>query len=96
MPDLFVSFRFKETLSLALALKETLDKQGLKTFVCAVPVGEDISKQIAKALAECKLAIILGSETYGQETESFFSTYNELAFILAEKKPFYLVKTCPV
>ena len=60
MTDLFVSFRFKETLSLALALKETLDKQGLKTFVCAVPVGEDISKQIAKALAECKLVIILG------------------------------------
>ena len=39
MTDLFVSFRFKETLSLALALKETLDKQGLKTFVCAVPVA---------------------------------------------------------
>jgi hypothetical protein len=94
MCDVFVSFRFTETFPLAEGVKKELEKLGYTTFVCAVPVGDSIAKQIARNLAVCRLVVVLGSETYGQETKSPFSTYNELEYILADHKPFFLVKTC--
>jgi hypothetical protein len=94
MCDAFVSFRFSETFPLAQGIKEKMEEQGYSVFVCAVPVGEDIAAQIATKLATCTIAIILGSETYSQKTESPFSTYDELEYILSEHKPFFLIKTC--
>ena len=92
--EIFMSFRIRETLPLAEALKVELEKKGISTFVCAVPVGESIAKQITTNLMNCKLAVILGSETYGMQTESSFSTYDELTAIRDHKIPFFLVKTC--
>ena len=37
----------------------------------------------------------MGSATYGQKTQSQFSTYQEMNFILKRKKfQFYLIKMC--
>jgi len=80
--------------ALAEALKVELEAKGVSTFVCAVPVGESIAKQIIDNLMHCKLAVILGSETYGQQTDSPFSTYDELTALRDHKIPFFLVKTC--
>lgn len=40
------------------------------------------------------MAIIMGSVTYGKNTASNFSTYQELFYILDEKLPFFLIKMC--
>ena len=87
--DMFCSFRLEETFPLAEALKGALASHGISLFVCAVPAGESIAKQIAHNLMQCKMALILGSETYGKETNSSFSTYRELTVIMDEKKPFF-------
>ena len=88
--DIFCSFRLEETLPLASALKEALAKRGLRLFVCTEPAGECITTN----LIGCKMALILGSQTYGKQTASVFSTYDELETIADSKKPFFLVKTC--
>ena len=41
------------------------------------------------------MAVILGTETYGQRTGSSFSTFQELRYIINDGKPFFLVKMCP-
>jgi hypothetical protein len=46
------------------------------------------------ALTHCKLAVILGTKTYGKKTTSGFSTFEELDYIFEVNKPFFLVKMC--
>ena len=40
------------------------------------------------------MAIIMGTETYGKQTDSSVSTYHELHYINDDKKPFFLIKMC--
>ncbi len=47
---------------------------------------------VFSALANCKLAVIMGSATYGRNTGAGFSTYEEFNFIMDEEKEFYLFK----
>ena len=46
------------------------------------------------ALTHCKLAVILGTKTYGQKTSSPFSMCEELRYIINDGKPYFLVKMC--
>ena len=94
MADIFVSFRISETLHLAKALKTALEAHGVSTFVCATQAGDDIGDEIAENLMDCKLVLILGSETYGAKTDSPFSTFNELKAIRSTDLPIFLIKTC--
>jgi hypothetical protein len=77
----------------AKMLKVALEKAGVSTFVCEVAEGKSIADEIIRNLDECKLVVILGSRSYGTKTESVYSTYNEMEYIL-ENKPFFLVKAC--
>jgi hypothetical protein len=92
--QIFISLRFAEARPEAEALKRALEKRGISTFLCAVQSGEDIKREIVKALHGCQLAIIMGTRTYGKDTGAKFSTFEELRFIINELKPFFLVKMC--
>jgi hypothetical protein len=93
-PRIFISFRFAEAEIEGRTLKAALQEQGVSTFLCDVPEGDDIAAIIAKALDQCKLVVILGTETYGMDTGAGFSTFEELRFIKDEKKSVFLVKMC--
>eukprot|EP00730_Choanoeca_flexa_P014310 TRINITY_DN6215_c0_g1_i2.p1 TRINITY_DN6215_c0_g1~~TRINITY_DN6215_c0_g1_i2.p1 ORF type:complete len:305 (+),score=20.04 TRINITY_DN6215_c0_g1_i2:258-1172(+) len=93
-PDIFISLRYGEALPAAEALKAKLEEQGASVFLCSINAGGDLMKHIATNLSECRLAVILGTRTYGKDTGVGFSTYEELHFIQTEKKPKFLVKMC--
>jgi hypothetical protein len=78
----------------AIALKTALEQRGKSVFLCAVEIGDDNAEAVIAALSQAKLAVILGTKTYGEKTASSFSTYQELRYIIEQKKPFYLVKMC--
>jgi WD40 repeat protein len=92
--QLFISLRFAEAGNEANLLKNALEAKGISTFLCAVEPGGDICTEIVNALHDCQLAIILGTKTYGKDTGVGYSTFEELRFIINERKPFFLVKMC--
>eukprot|EP00966_Prymnesium_polylepis_P316817 7320454-Prymnesium_polylepis.1 len=94
-PDVFISFRFGESHQEALALKEALESHHLTAFISNAIAGDDLHASIANALDRCSLVIILASSTYGTSTNGMFDTSREMAFVLGEKKPFYLVRMIP-
>jgi hypothetical protein len=75
--DVFISLRFSEAMEEAAAIKAALVKRGLNVFLCDVPPGKDIAQTVIAALAQCKMVVIMGSETYGAKTTAGFSTYEE-------------------
>jgi hypothetical protein len=92
--QVFISLRFAEAREEANALKTALEARGISTFLCAVQPGGDIAREIVHALHGCKLAIIMGTRTYGRDTGVGYSTFEELRYIHEQKKPFFLVKMC--
>jgi hypothetical protein len=79
----------------AKALQQALHKKGVSAFLCDIPPGQDLANAVVTALTHCKMAVILGTETYGRKTDSGFSTFEELRYIQDENKPYFLVKMCP-
>eukprot|EP00733_Pompholyxophrys_punicea_P001591 Pompholyxophrys_punicea_v1_NODE_851_length_1214_cov_3.240725.p1 type:complete len:140 gc:universal NODE_851_length_1214_cov_3.240725:128-547(+) len=77
-----------------MALRDALSAVHVSVYLCEVLAGLDIQQNIVAALAEAHLVIIMGSKTYGEKTDSHFSTHQELCFILEEEKPFFLIKMC--
>lgn len=92
--DIFISLRFIEAKAYGIALQQALEGLGFKVFLCNVEPGGDIATAIIDALSDCKLAVILGTETYGQKTGVGYSTFEELRFIFDRQKPFLLVEMC--
>ena len=63
-------------------------------FLCDVDAGRDIFEVVSNAMMHSKMFIVFGSKTYGFRTASKCSTYQELNFIIDEKRPFFLFKMC--
>ena len=95
-PDVFVSYRICEMSGEAKLLRQQLADQSIRAFVAEedVKVGRDMQKEIARALDEATLVVVLASETYGFSGTTAFATRNELNFVLGEGKPLYLIKSC--
>jgi hypothetical protein len=93
-PTVFISLRFAEAMLEAKALQQDLYAQGLSAFPCDIPEGQDSAGTLLTALIHCKLAVILGTRTYGRDTECGFSAYDELRYIVEVKKPIFLIKMC--
>ena len=91
----FLSLRFCESTSEAQQLKDALELEGIKTFLCAVEEGNRISLEISENITQCELVVLFGTTTYGLKTESAFSTYQELNYAMNDKKPIFLLKMCP-
>ncbi|EDQ84884.1 uncharacterized protein MONBRDRAFT_39055 [Monosiga brevicollis MX1] len=92
--DIFLSVRFNEGLLAAQSLQHALELRGLRVFLCSVQAGCDLITTIAEHLDATRLVVILGTETYGYDTGSGCCTADELKYIAAEQKPFFLVKMC--
>ena len=93
-PDIFISLRFNEARPAGNALQAALEAKNMSVFLCDVAPGENLASAVVNALTHCKLAVILGTKTYGQKTSSPFSTCEELQYIVDERKPYFLVKMC--
>jgi hypothetical protein len=95
--DIFFSLRLIDSMDEAKELKAMIERTR-PDVMCFLsgdnPNGADLGRIITTALANAKMAIVMGSKTYGKKTESNFSTYNEMHFILSEKKPMFLLKMC--
>jgi hypothetical protein len=78
----------------AKALQSGLHARGVSAFLCDIPEGQDLANAVVMALTHCKLAVILGTKTYGKKTKSGFSTFEELRYIFEVNKPFFLAKMC--
>jgi hypothetical protein len=94
MVQLFISCRFGEALEQAEMLKSALDKEDISCFLFSVHAGDSIGEAVMANLVEAELVIILGTATYGQKTDSKFSTFHELKYIMDADKPFFLIKMC--
>jgi hypothetical protein len=78
----------------AKVLQQALHESGVSAFLCDIPEGQDLANAVVTALTHCKLAVILGTKSYGKKTTSGFSTFEELRYIINEQKPLFLVKMC--
>jgi hypothetical protein len=90
----FISFRLGETLREAQKLRDALEDVGVSTYLCETLPGDNLLTEISHAMDDCELAVIMGSETFGEKTGSTCSTLQELQFIIDEEKPFVLIKMC--
>lgn len=93
--DVFISFRFGEAHAEALALKAALEARGVVVFLSDAQAGADLQQLIAHAISTCRLAVILGSPTYGRRTNGLFCTWSEMNYIIGHSKPYYLVRMVP-
>jgi hypothetical protein len=93
-PDVFISLRFGEALREGIALKAAMEATDVRTFLCPVKRGDEVMLDVPLSLRRCKMAVIMGTATYGTKTASLYSTHEELQFIIATKKPYFLVKMC--
>ena len=97
LPDVFISFRFGEAHTEALALKAALEALGLNIFLSDASPGHDLQEMVGHALANCKLAIILATKTYGRKTNALSCTSVEMNFIVGnDRKEFFLVRMIPI
>ena len=94
MCEIFISLRFVEAHEEAKILQAALISAGITVFLCDVPEGFNIASTIAHNIDECKLAVVMGTSTYGKDTGAGFSTHEELAMICDDKKAMFLIKMC--
>ena len=93
-PPVFISLRYAEATAEAVQLRDALLEKGVVAYINDSAPGDNMFKEIATAVRHCKLAVIMGTRTYGQETASINSTAQELQAILSLKKPYFLVRMC--
>ncbi len=91
--DIFISFCHKEAAEEAKALAYALRQHRRSVFLCAEP-DADMAPTVASALSQAKLAVILGTESYGEETTAGFNSHQQLRYIIEHKKAFMLIKMC--
>lgn len=94
--DVFISFRFRESVREAKILKQSLERLGVRAYVCEtqLEVGQDWATQIFSALESCKVMVVLGTETYGRKGMEIMATWEELTYALRYNKGVYICKMC--
>jgi hypothetical protein len=91
----FVSLRISEDGDRAARqLKEALEAAGFSVFLCNPLVGDNLAGDIATAVGDCELFIVLGTEHYGVQGDSAFSARQELQLAIDRRKPIFLIKRC--
>ena len=95
-PDIFFSLRFNATgpMKEANLLQAELAKRNVNAVIINVESGKSIAAEVIENLHQSKLAVLFATSDYGVKGTVNFSTYEELEFILQEKKPFFLIKMC--
>jgi hypothetical protein len=91
----FVSLRLSEDSEhSASQLKEALEASGISVFLCNPLVGDNLAAHIANAVDDCELFVVLGTEHYGVQGDSAFSTREELQLAVDRRKPIFLIRRC--
>jgi hypothetical protein len=91
----FVSLRLSEDGDHAASqLKTALEAAGISVFLCNPLVGDNLAVDIARAVGDCELFIVLGTDGYGVQGDSPFSTRQELQLAVDRCKPIFLIKRC--
>jgi hypothetical protein len=80
--------------SAAVKLRNALEAAGISCFLCNSLLGDDLADDIARALDACEVFVVLGTEGYGKQGLSRFSTKQELEFAVSHGKPICLIKRC--
>jgi len=95
--DIFFSLRLNEAMDEAEELKAAIER-ARPQVTCFLsggnPNSANLGLLIPTALANAKMAIVMGSQTYGKKTASNFSTFEEMQYILSKQKPMFLLKMC--
>ena len=98
---MFISFRFSEAEAQAKCLYDKLKALGVSAFMCASEnvQSTNLSSVISTNIVNAKVAVILGTETYGKNTGNGFSTYQEMVYIHGDKywkdeRSLFLIKMC--
>ena len=93
--DIFITLRFIAwCITRGECIKELLEAVGFTVYLASLLAGDNIDDDVIENLHTSKMALILGSETYGEATKSKVNTKKELGFILDKEKPFFLLKMC--
>lgn len=77
----------------AVALRAELQTKGIAAYIVSVPPGVKISDDVINKISKAKLVVVLGTRTYDTGT-CWYSTKEELEFVLEEKKYFFLIEMC--
>jgi hypothetical protein len=76
--DIFISLRYAEANREAIILQKALEIEGKRAYINATVAGGNMWSEIAEQLEHCRLVVCMGSETYGERTDSINSTFEEL------------------
>ena len=87
-----ISLRFAEASPEMTALKAALAAKSYEVFLCDEAAGVDLMRTITSAFSHCQLVIVAATKTYGKQTTSGFSTYEEMNFFVTSKTPYFLIK----
>ncbi len=75
-------------------LKALLEAMNISVFMSDNEFGQSIAESVAKAIGDCDLLVVLGTETYGEDTDGNCGTLAEMRYFIDRRKPFFLVKMC--
>jgi hypothetical protein len=88
--------RYAEADTEATLVVTELRNRGINAvMITDVPNGFSIDRAVAEAIVKAKLVVIFGTRSYGIETNSPCSTFQELSYIVDKKwNSFFLIKMC--
>jgi sugar phosphate isomerase/epimerase len=92
MARVFISVKLNQDDGAAAQLKKALEDAGVTVYLCNPRAGDNLDAEIAAALDACELFVVLGTEHYGVQGDSPFSTRQELQFAISHNKPIFLIK----
>lgn len=94
--DFFLSLRFNErgAMDEAKLVQSKLAMQGKTAVIINTDIEGSSRDNVEQHLNGAKMVVIFATDDYGEQTQSVFSSHDELAFIKAAKKPVFLIKMC--
>lgn len=95
--DVFFSMRFTNSDLMAQAQslrKELLAKKRINAIIVNTENSESIFKVVVDNISQATIVVIFGTEDYGEDTGTGYSSYDELTYIRESRKPFFLIKMC--
>ena len=95
--DVFISLRWGESKREAMELQRLLQSRGLRVFgpLDEHLPGDNIVDKTVAAFEGSRLVIMMASRTYGREGSTWYTTFAEMTYTIALRKPFFLIRMIP-
>jgi hypothetical protein len=102
----FVSCRMSECMAEVRSLQTALEAKGVQVIVrrrltagsdtkITSSSGGDLLQAVTQGMEAADLFIVMGTETYGRQSDGVINTYQEMMYIKASNKPFVLFNMNP-